>query len=144
MTPSPWLYSFIKKWEQFRPTAYKPTRADVWTIAWGHTAGVKQGDTCTTAQGEVWLEADTKTAVDAVNDYVTAKLSQSQFDALCSLCFNIGVANFASSHLCAYVNMENFAAASAEFPKWDHQHGQVLEGLLERRLAERAHFDLAA
>jgi lysozyme len=145
MQPSPWLYSFLKNYEKFRPTAYAATRDErrrgIWTIGWGHTRGVKEGDTATTDQAETWLQQDVAEAVATVNDYVEAPLTQAQFDALCSLAFNIGGANFASSSLVRYLNERNYTAASAEFPKWDHQGGVVLEGLLERRNAERAHFD---
>lgn len=144
MTPSTWLYVFLKQYERFRPTAYKPTPHDVWTIGYGHTAGVKEGDTCTMAQAQIWLEADVAAAVDDVNRLVSRKLTQNQFDALVSLAFNIGSGNFAGSGLLKYVNAGNDHAAAADFDNWDKQAGEVLNGLLARREAESQHYLLPA
>lgn len=144
MTPSAWLWAFLKQYERFRPTAYKPTPRDVWTIGWGHTYAVKEGDTCTMAQAQIWLEQDVATAVVYVNKCVNRKLTQNQFDALVSLCFNIGGGNFAGSGLLKFVNAGNDHAAAADFDNWDKQAGAVLDGLLRRREAESQHYLLAA
>lgn len=142
MTPSPWLYDFLKSYEKFRPTAYKPTPKDVWTLAWGHTKGVQEGDTCTTDQGNTWLVDDVSWAAAAVSTHVTAPLTQNQFDALVSLCFNIGATAFAGSEIVHLVNIGHAMAhpVIAAFDTWDHQAGEVLPGLLRRREAEAQRF----
>ena len=140
MTPTSWLYDFLEARERFRPTAYKPTPRDKWTIGYGHTDGVSEGDTCTLDQAKTWLRDDAMTAVRAINQHVTVALTQSQFDALCSLVFNIGVAAFEESTLLHHLNDKHYDAAAAEFLRWDHQAGVVLAGLRERRKAERDHF----
>jgi len=48
----------IKANTKFRPTAWRARRRDPWMIGWGHISGVKEGDTCTLAQGEEFLCAD--------------------------------------------------------------------------------------
>lgn len=144
MQPSPWLWTFLKTYEQFRPTAYKPTPKDVPTIGWGHTVGVRLGDTCTTDQAQQWLQSDVAGAVSDVNRYVTRKLTQNQFDALVSLRFNIGAGNFIGSGLLRFVNASNDHAAAADFDNWDKQAGTVLNGLLRRREAESQHYLLVA
>lgn len=143
MTPSPWLYDFLKRYERFRPTAFKPTKNDVWTIAWGHTHGVKEGDTCTYDQGEAWLAGDVAGAAVFVNAHCRVPLSQAQYDALVSLVFNIGGPAFRESTLLRKLNARDYAGASAEFPRWNKQARRVLAGLTERRAAERARFDSA-
>jgi lysozyme len=140
MQPSPWLYSFLKGFEKFRPTAYKPTRKDVWTIGYGHTKGVREGDTCTMAEAELFLEQDVAWFASEVSELVHAALTQNQYDALVSLCFNIGVGAFSGSTLLKKLNVMDYVGASAEFPKWDRQAGEVLGGLLTRREAEALHF----
>ena len=44
----------IKSYEKLRLVAYAATEEErkqgIWTIGWGHTRGVKQGDTCTEAE----------------------------------------------------------------------------------------------
>lgn len=140
MTPSPWLYNFLKHYEQFRPTAYLPTPRDVPTIGYGHTRGVRMGDTCTMPQGENWLMEDTAEAAAAVNRLVTVPLSQHQFDAVVSLCFNIGVSQFAASTLVQKLNAGDYEGAASQFAVWRKQRGRVLQGLVVRRAAEAQHF----
>lgn len=140
MTPSPWLYSFLEQWERFRPMAYKPTKNDRWTIGYGRAHDVKEGDTCTLDQAKQWLQEDTVWASNAINTYVAAPLTQNQFDALCSLVFNIGGPAFEGSTLLHELNDKHYTAAADEFLRWDHQNGVVLAGLRDRRKAERDHF----
>ena len=143
MRPSPWLYTFLKNYEKFRPTAYRPTPRDVWTCGYGHTTGVSEATTCTMAQAEEWLQDDVASAVLAVCRLVTAPLNQNQFDALVSLCFNIGVGNFQGSGLLRFVNRSDWTDAANDFINWDKQAGTVLPGLENRREAEAARFRLA-
>lgn len=147
LRPSPWLFEFLKLWEQYRSRAFLPTPNDVPTIAWGHTRGVQMGDVCTVAQGEVWLQEDAQEAEATVDCYVQAPLSQNEYDALCSLIYNIGRNNFVyggpgggPSHILMYLNEDNWPAAAAEFPRWNKQHGIELPGLTRRRLAEQQRF----
>lgn len=145
MSPSAWLWAFLKSYEKFRPTAYLPTPRDKWTCGWGHTGpDVTQTTTCTQDQAQAWLESDVAAAVHDVNRLVTRKLTQNQFDALVSLRFNIGAGNFAGSGLLKFVNAGNDHAAAADFDNWDKQAGEVLDGLLRRREAESEHYLLVA
>ena len=137
---STWVYDLLKSYEKFRPTAYLPTKKDKWTIGWGHTAGVKEGDTCTVAQAETWLHDDMATAVSAIHAHCTADLTQAQFDALVSLVFNIGAGAFEESTLLRKLNDKDYGGAAVEFPKWDRQAGVELDGLERRRLAEQKRF----
>lgn len=144
ISPSSWVFNFIKTIEQLRLTAYKPTPNDVWTIGWGHTHGVKEGDICTVTTAMGWLDADLAGAVREINGLVTAPLSQCQFDALVSLVYNIGGAAFATSTLLRVLNAGDYESAANEFLRWDHQAGVELAGLLTRRTHERERFIEAA
>lgn len=74
---------------------------------------------------------------DKVSKLVTAPIDQSQFNALVSLCYNIGPANFQKSTLLRKVNFNhNDPSIRAEFLKWNKAGGQVLKGLTIRRKAE--------
>jgi len=87
--------ALIKGKETLRLKAYLPTPNDVPTIGWGHTQGVKLGDTCTEAQAQVYFGADTAKAVRLVNarmQQTGVPLSQSMFDALAVLTFNLEIA----------------------------------------------------
>lgn len=140
MTPSPWLYSFLEQWERFRPTAYLPTKNDRWTAGFGHTFNVDEHTTCTLEQARIWMVSDVTWATHAVDNLVKVPLTQPQYDALCSLVFNIGGPAFEGSTLLHELNDKHYAAAADEFLKWDHQNGVVLAGLRDRRKAERDHF----
>jgi lysozyme len=129
----------IHSFETCRLVAY-PDQGGVATIGWGHVAGVSLGDTCTQAQADAWFVQDAQVAVDAVNKDVPGSVTQNQFDALCSLCFNIGAGAFAGSTLVKRLNAGDVAGAAAQFPAWNHVNGAVNAGLTRRRAAEQALF----
>lgn len=127
---------FVKGDEGLKLTAYRK-KGDVWTIGWGHTRGVTEGQTITEAQAEALLSADLAIAEKAVNDAVGVTITQNQFDALVDFAFNLGGHALASSTLIRKLNAGDTMGAALEFPKWDHEGAEVLSGLLTRRLAER-------
>lgn len=129
-----------ERFEGVRLSAYQDT-AGVWTIGYGHTHGVKQGDTCTIEQAEQWLIEDTTWAVSVVNALVKVTLTQPIFDSLVDFTFNLGSGNFQHSQLLSLINQEKFEEAANEFDKWDRAGGQVVAGLLRRRNAEKEEFE---
>lgn len=128
-----------ERFEGVRLSAYQDT-ADVWTIGYGHTHQVKQGDTCTIEQAEQWLLEDTEWAVRVVNTLVRVNLTQGEFDALVDFTFNLGSGSFQHSNLLRLINEGNLTDAANEFEKWDKAGGQVVAGLLRRRQAEEQEF----
>ena len=78
-----------------------------------------------------------------MNKAVTAQLTQNEYDALCSLCFNIGCTAFGKSTLVRLLNQGDYDAASLQFRRWDKQQGTVLAGLTKRRFAEERLFEKA-
>jgi lysozyme len=120
-------------------TAYQDQRG-VWTIGYGHTAGVHSGQTITQEQAEALLVSDIQAAVDCVNNAVMVKLTQAQFDALVDFVFNVGEGNFRRSTLLREINAGHFPEAVAQFRLWDHCGGVVNAGLLRRRQAEAEKF----
>ena len=71
---------------------------------------------------------------------VKVPLNQNQFDALVSICYNIGMGNFSKSTLLKKINQGDFKGASLEFERWNKSGGVVLAGLVKRRLKEKALF----
>ena len=120
-------------------TAYQDQRG-VWTIGYGHTAGVHPGQTITQEQAEAFLASDIRAAVECVNESVTVELTQGQFDALADFVFNVGEGNFRLSTLLREINAGHFPEALAQFRLWDHCGGVVNAGLLRRRRAEAEKF----
>jgi lysozyme len=81
----------VKHFEGLELTAYR-CPAGVWTIGWGHTNGVNEGDQITMPQAEDLITEDLVSTADQLTSLLpsTANLTQGQFDALTSLAFNIG------------------------------------------------------
>lgn len=139
MTPSPAAYALIREFEGFRSAAYQCS-AKVWTIGYGHTAGVKQGQRCSESEAETWLRSDTLSAADAVNKAVMWPISQGQFDALVSFVFNLGAGAFGKSTLLKLINAGDIEAAANQFERWVFADRRESEGLKRRRRAEKALF----
>lgn len=89
MTPSPWLYDFLKRRLPFRPTAYRAHRGDPWTIGYGHTGAltgsvILAGATISTAGAEQLLRDDIeRAALDVLNNQVEVR--QGHLDVLVAL-----------------------------------------------------------
>lgn len=75
-----------------------------------------------------------------VTNLLKVKVTQSQFDAMVSLCYNIGAANFAKSSVIRLVNLGDFTTAKAAFLFWNKVKGKVVKGLVNRRVAESNYF----
>ena len=134
---------FIADHEGLELTAYADpaTGGEPWTNGYGHTKGVKPGDTCTKEQAMQWLAEDVETAEKAVLRMVDVPLSQNQFDALVSFVFNCGAGNFEKSTLLRLLNDLDYDGASEQFQRWNKAAGKVMAGLTKRRHAEAALFD---
>ena len=143
MTVSEELIKMVKHFEGCRLASYQD-QGGVWTIGYGHTAGVKEGDTCTQEQAEKWLREDLDLAAKEMLMFVKTDLSQGQFDALTDFAFNLGAASLQRSTLLFRVNAGNFGGAASEFPRWNKVRidGVLTEspGLTRRRLAEMKMF----
>ena len=124
----------IKLYEGYEESAYR-CPAGVWTIGYGHTGGVYEGQTCTREQAERWLREDLKNAENAVNALEPSRpLRQNEFDALVSFVYNLGAGNFSGSTLRRKVlaNPDN-PTIRDEFGKWIYADGRIQPGLVTRR-----------
>lgn len=132
---------FIENRENIELKAMKPLKTDVWTIGFGHTEGVKEGDTCTLALAVNWLHSDAQKAVNAINRFVTCKLTQAQFDALVSLVFNVGTSAFFHSRALTRLNSNDIHGfcdqAFSVNNGWVHSGGVLVTGLVNRRKLEQ-------
>lgn len=132
----------IKFWEGL-PGSHEPAlvayrdTGGVWTIGWGHTKGVKAGDTCTLEQAEQWLIEDTMQAEKAIIAYVKVPLNDNQYAALMSFVFNVGDGAFMRSTLLRYLNEKNYISAGDQFNNWVYDNGRKIQGLINRRQAEK-------
>ena len=132
--------SLIKKFEGCEYNAYK-CAAGVWTIGYGHTAGVKEGDLVTQQEADKILEEDMKEYEGYINDYVTVDLNQNQFDSLVSWVFNLGPNNLKSSSMLKVLNNGAYEDVPAQIKRWNKANGKTLDGLIRRREAEALLFE---
>ena len=131
--------TLIQHYEGLRLKAYF-CPGNVWTIGYGHTKGVQEGDRITEAEADRLLRIDLDEYEEAVNNLVDVDLNQNQFDALVSFTFNLGAGNLKRSTLLKKLNAGDYHGAAEEFPRWNKSNGRVLPGLVKRRSAERLLF----
>jgi lysozyme len=128
--------AIARNFEGLRLVAYQNAH-DVPTIGYGHTNGVRIGDTCGQAEADAWLEDDMGAAVDAVGSLVKVPLTDHQQAALLDFTFNLGTGALASSTLLKDINAGNFEDVPHQLARWVHDHGgDVLPGLVRRRQYE--------
>lgn len=125
----------IKKFEGCKLTAYK-CPAGKWTIGWGHTANVNEGDKITLAQAETLLKMDLVSREKWLTN-LNLKIDENQFSALISLIYNIGQGNFLKSPVYKLVKENpNDPAIKLAFLRHVYAAGKKLPGLEKRRLEE--------
>jgi lysozyme len=134
-----WAARFVAKWEGFLPTAYLDEIASppVWTIGYGHTGGVSSGQTIGEAEGRELLAGDLRDAARAVDGAVKVPLTVRQRVALISIVFNVGPGVLSDTHLIKDLNAKRYDEAADRFLEWNHAGGVEVEGLTNRRKAER-------
>ncbi len=111
------------------------------TIGYGHTGpDVKSGQKIDVEEANALLQKDVQRFEHAVNELVTAPMTQGMFDALISFSFNLGAGSLKKSTLLKKLNADDRAAAANEFLKWNKANGKVLAGLTKRRECERELF----
>lgn len=145
---SPQGREFTATWEGVVLKAYPDpgTGGAPWTIGAGHTASagkpvVVKGMTITRATAMEILARDLAVFEAYVNKAVKVPITQAQFDALVSLCFNIGPKNFLGSSVLRHLNGNRKMDAGAAFAAWNKAAGKVMTGLVRRRAAERTLFE---
>jgi|TARA_R110002049_G_scaffold120985_1_gene275581 lysozyme len=132
--------ALIKKFEGCELEAYRCS-ANVLTIGYGHTKGVKEGDTITKDEAEYMLQEEMIEYEGYVNDMVDVELNQSQYDSLCAWVYNLGPNNFQSSTLLKVLNEEKYNEIPQQIKRWNKAGGEVLDGLIRRREAEALLFE---
>ena len=125
----------VKFFEGFEPRAYL-CPANVWTIGYGRTKNVKEGDELTELQAERDLLEELDEFAEQVLNTVKISLDQNELDALTSWTYNLGVGNLQSSTLLKKLNSGDKNSVPSEMIRWNKAAGKVLAGLTRRREAE--------
>lgn len=141
--------ALVAGFEGFRSHAYQD-QVGVWTVGYGETwlgaRRVQKGDFMNMAEAadrlRARLDRDFAPAVEKACARAPGvlTLNQAQFDACCSLAYNIGTVGFAGSTVARKVRAGELGAAANAFLLWCKAGGKVLRGLQVRRAAERKLF----
>jgi len=132
--------ALIKKFEGCRLKAYRCS-ANVLTIGYGHTGGVKEDDNISQPEADELLKEDIAKFEEYVNDNVIVELKQYQFDALVAWTFNLGPGNLRESTMLKKLNDADYASVPFEMRRWNKAGGKTLDGLIRRRQAEGLLFE---
>ncbi|HZW15635.1 MAG TPA: glycoside hydrolase family protein [Brevundimonas sp.] len=127
----------IKSFEGFRPRAVRDEDGG-WVIGYGHRASARDGLTVSEQDGELLLQYDLLPVVKALNEQVSARLNQHQFDAMASFAISVGVDRFLASDVLRRLNEGEPGAAADALIGWP-EHTPP-DARLRRRAAERALF----
>jgi lysozyme len=130
--------------KQFEGCRYSPYRDSVglWTVGYGHLIGdgksLPSGDNRVFTQDEIdaFLVNDLTRTESGINMLVRVTLTQNQFDALCSFCYNLGIGTFQKSTLLKDINASMWDAAANDLLKFHFAGGVSQPGLVKRRQAE--------
>ena len=139
MRPSMNAVNLIAKWEGFEPEAYRDV-VGVWTIGFGHTKDVKEGDKISYYDAIALLKKEVAYFARGVELNVKVPLTQNMFDAITSFTYNLGIGNLKRSTLLRKLNREDYEGAAREFKRWNRAGGKVYRGLTSRRLEEEELF----
>lgn len=112
--------------------------AGVWTIGYGHTREVKEGDVIDQEAAEALLIEDLEEFEGYVNSMTEIALKQNEFDALVSWTFNLGPTNLKTSTMLNRINYGPLSDVPYQMQRWNKAGGKVLAGLTKRRAAEAA------
>lgn len=127
----------IKSCEGLRLQSYL-CPGGVWTIGYGHTKGVKPGQTITREQAEKFLKEDIEQKERALDGLLSVRLNDNQYSALVSWVFNLGEGNFSDSTLRKVINADpnDREGITREWLRWNKSGRKELRGLTIRRQME--------
>jgi lysozyme len=131
----------IERFEGLSLTPYKDC-IGLYTIGVGHLIGDGRSlpsswnRTLTVNECYELLASDVTKFELGIARYITAKLTQNQFDALVSFAFNLGLGTLQRSSLRQKLNRGDQEGAIKTWLKYNMAGGQVVKGLNLRRKAE--------
>ncbi len=135
--------ALVQEFEGFQsePT---PLADGSWIVGYGHVRAGSPGLSVSQTEAADLLVMDVAPVERVVNVLVTQPLAQSQFDALVSFAFSIGLDAFASSQVLRRVNAGDYVAAACAMDAWRKAEVdgemEVSPALVRRRAAEKALF----
>jgi lysozyme len=115
------------------------------TVGYGATGpAITQGTVWTQEQADEDLVYRMNGIGEHIDALVVVPITDEQKAAMCDLAYNIGLGAFGGSTLLRMLNGHNEQGAADQFSLWNKSNGIVLDGLVNRRAAERALFILGS
>ena len=140
------LFSFLRYLEEGNIpalTAYQDS-GGVWTIGYGsiynfdESRKVMQNDTIDAATAERWLEQEANEKLNYVQSLINVPVTNNQLVALGSFTYNVGDTAFADSTLLKLLNNgADISTVADQFDRWIYDNGKIVNGLINRRKAEK-------
>lgn len=132
----------IQDWEKCKLTAYPDpaTGGAPWTCGWGAVGpDIQKGTIWSQSQADERLAWDLAKFATGVRKLVKDPATDNELGAMISLAYNVGLENFKNSTLLRKFNSGNHDGS--EFAKWVYANGKKMNGLINRRRAERKVFE---
>lgn len=134
---------FVKSWESSSLKYYDDNRGFC-TVGWGHLVGGLTSCAHQRRTGSITIEdahdlfaTDVPKHEELVRSAILVPLYQNEFDALCSLAYNVGSLRKIAPTLCRKINSGDYAGGAAEILDITNNG---MSGLVKRRRQEYAMF----
>lgn len=129
----------IKDFEDLVLTSYRSSPTDRWSIGWGHTHGVVPGMSIDEEAAQRFFEQDIYWIVGQLNTLNIP--TQSMFDALISLCYNVGLSPLSGRTKIGWaIRQKMWFDVWAHMAQWRKIGNADSLGLARRRAAEMVLF----
>jgi len=124
------------------PPYLRKLSGNPWTLGYGFTEGVKEGDKCTLEEANKRLEDEVDRRMQETLKSAPRLLEASveAIAACVSLAFNIGNHAFAESTVAKLIGVGDWKGAGEAFLLFSMSNGHVSQGLVNRRKSEKALF----
>jgi lysozyme len=115
-----------------------------WSIGYGHLRSAREGARVTQDEAEALLLYDLGQVASVVQSAIYAPIHRNQLEALIAFAFHIGTDSFLTSTTLHRFNEGDSLGAAQEIERWCRAdlwgEAQVVDALVRRRAAEKAHF----
>ncbi|MEM5516894.1 lysozyme [Henriciella sp. AS95] len=134
----------IMSYEGFRPVS-KQLPDGRWVIGYGHTKAARENLRVSQAEAAAILrQYDLPPVEQALHDLLLVPVTQTEFDALVSFAFNIGVDQFENSDVLTLLNAGDRLKAASAMERWRKARvgtrDMIVDPLVRRRADEKAMF----
>jgi lysozyme len=115
-----------------------------WSIGYGHVRSAREGAEVSREEADALLLYDLRHVARVVRSAIYAPIHRNQLEALTAFAFHIGIDSFLRSTTLQRFNAGDSLGAAEEIERWRLADlggaSQVVDALVRRRAAEKAHF----